>query len=83
MQENNTPLVEIFSTPNCHFCHMAKDWFNEVGIKYVDYDVASDIEKRKEMVEMSGGLSVPVIKIENDIIIGFNQDKIKELLKMA
>lgn len=72
--------VEIYSTPTCHFCHLAKDWFTAKNINYVDFDVSKDAEKRKEMVEMTGQLGVPVIKIGNDIVIGFNEEHIAELL---
>ena len=43
--------VTIYSTPTCHFCHMAKDFFKEKKVAYTEYDVSSNIIKRKEMVE--------------------------------
>lgn len=79
----NTKKVEIYSTPTCHFCHMAKDWLTAKNIPYADYNVATDLAKRKEMVEMTGQLGVPVIKIENDVMVGFNQDQMAKLLGVA
>lgn len=83
-QNTNTtptaPQVEIYSTESCHFCHMAKEWMTAKNISYVDYNVGSDLERRKEMVEMTGQLGVPVIKIGDDVMIGFNQPKMEELL---
>ncbi|MCC7160423.1 glutaredoxin family protein [Candidatus Nomurabacteria bacterium] len=72
--------VTIYSTPTCHFCHMAKDFFKEKNIAYTEYDVASNLEKRKEMVEKSGQMGVPVIVIGDEIIVGFNKPKIASLL---
>ena len=72
--------VTIYSTPTCHFCHMAKEFFKEKGIAYTEYNVASDLEKRKEMVEKSGQMGVPVIIIDGDITVGFNKPKIAGLL---
>lgn len=72
--------VTIYSTPVCHFCHMAKDFFKENNISFTDYDVASDAEKRQEMVEMTSQMGVPVIRIGDDIVIGFDESKLKELL---
>ena len=72
--------VEIYSTPSCHFCHMAKDYFNEKGVTYTEYDVAADMEKRQEMMKKTGQMGVPVIVIGNDVIIGFNKPKINDLL---
>lgn len=72
--------VTIYSTPTCHFCHLAKEFFTENNVVFTDNDVATDLEKRKEMVEMTGQMGVPVIKIDDDIIVGFDEDKVKELL---
>jgi glutaredoxin-like YruB-family protein len=77
---NTTPEVTIYSTPSCHFCHMAKDFFKENNIAYTEHDVASDLEKRKEMIEKSGQMGVPVIIIGDKLTVGFNQPKIAELL---
>jgi glutaredoxin 3 len=75
--------VIIYSTPSCHFCHMAKDFFTEHNVSFQDIDVAADQAKREEMVSMTGQLGVPVIRIGNDVIIGFNKPKVAELLDIA
>lgn len=72
--------VTIYSTPTCHFCHMAKEFFKENNIAYTEHDVASDLEQRKIMVEKSGQMGVPVIIIGDELTVGFNQPKIVELL---
>ncbi len=72
--------VKIYSTPSCHFCHMAKDFFKENNVNFTDIDVAADMDKRKEMVDMTGQMGVPVISIDGEIVIGFNKPKIVELL---
>ncbi|OGZ57613.1 MAG: NrdH-redoxin [Candidatus Spechtbacteria bacterium RIFCSPHIGHO2_01_FULL_43_30] len=72
--------VVIYSTPTCHFCHMAKEFFTENKVEFVEYNVAENTEKRTEMVEKSGQMGVPVIFIGDEMIIGFNEPKIRELL---
>ncbi len=74
------PQVTIYSTPTCHFCHMAKDFFTENGVAYTDHNVGSDLEKRKEMIEKSGQMGVPVITIDNQYVVGFDEPKLRELL---
>ena len=74
--------VTIYSTPTCHFCHAAKEFFTENNIAFTEHDVASDMDKRTEMIEMTGQMGVPVIKIDDDIVVGFDEDKIKGLLKI-
>ena len=72
--------VTIYSTPSCHFCHMAKDYFTEKGVVFTDYNVAEDMTKRAEMVQKSGQMGVPVIQIDNNLLVGFQKAKINELL---
>lgn len=74
--------VAIYTTPTCHFCHAAKEFFTENNVAYEEYDVAADQAKRQEMVEMTGQMGVPVIRIGNDVVIGFDEGKVKELLGM-
>ncbi len=74
--------VKIYSTPTCHFCHMAKDFFKENNVAFTDYNVAEDSQKREELIEKSGQMGVPVIFIGEDMVIGFNKPKIVELLGM-
>lgn len=72
--------VTIYSTPSCHFCHMAKDYFKENNVAYIEYNVASDMEKRKEMIDKSGQMGVPVIIVGSELIVGFDRPKIAGLL---
>jgi glutaredoxin 3 len=72
--------VTIFSTPTCHFCHMAKDFFKANNIAYTEHDVASDLEQRKIMVEKSGQMGVPVILIDDTLTVGFDKPKIAKAL---
>jgi len=72
--------VTIYSTPTCHFCNLVKEYLKEKGVEYTEHNVAEDLEKRKEMVEKSGQMGVPVVFIGEDMVIGFDQTKIDSLL---
>jgi len=74
--------VTIYSTPTCHFCHAAKEFFKENNIKFTDHDVSSDSEKRQEMIQKSGQMGVPVIFVDDEMIVGFDESKIKSLLSV-
>ncbi len=74
--------VTIYSTPVCHFCHSAKDFFKENNVNYTEHDVAMDAEKRQEMIELTGQMGVPVIRIDDDVVIGFDEGKLRELLNL-
>ena len=74
------PTVTIYSTPSCHFCHAAKEFFTEHHVAFTDFDVATDLQKRQEMIEKTGQMGVPVITIGDQIVIGFDEPKLRELL---
>jgi glutaredoxin 3 len=75
--------ITIYSTPTCHFCHMAKDFLNEKGIAFTDYNVAQDAVKRQEMIQLTGQLGVPVIVINDSIMVGFDREKLAQKLGVA
>jgi len=72
--------VTIYSLPTCHFCHEAKAFFTENNISFTDYDVSSDEARKNEMIEKSGQMSVPVIFVEGEMVLGFDRSKLAELL---
>lgn len=72
--------VTVYSTPTCPFCKRAKAYLSGKGISYTDNNVAQDKDKAKEMVSLSGQMSVPVITIDDEIIVGFNQTLLDKLL---
>ena len=72
--------VIVYSTPTCVYCNAAKAFFKENKIEFEDYNVAEDLEKRREMIEKSGQMGVPVISVDGEVVVGFDELKLKELL---
>lgn len=72
--------VTIYSTPTCTYCRHAKEFFKEKGVQFEDHDVSVDAARRTEMIDLSGQMGVPVITIDNDLVIGFNKPVISKLL---
>jgi glutaredoxin 3 len=79
-ETQTTKTVTIYSTPVCHFCHAAKDFFKANNVEFTDFDVASDADKRQEMIDLTSQMGVPVIRVNDDVVIGFDEGKLKELL---
>jgi len=60
---------------------MAKEFLSQKGVEYDVYDVTKDKEAVKEMLKISGGVrSVPVISICNEVVIGFDRDRVEQAL---
>jgi len=72
--------IKIYSTPTCPWCVLAKQYFAKKNIAFEDIDVSANQAKAQEMVEVSGQMGVPVITIDDQIIIGFDQEKIEQAL---
>ncbi|MDE1919194.1 MAG: glutaredoxin family protein [Patescibacteria group bacterium] len=72
--------VTIYSTPTCHFCQMTKEFLKEKGIGYTEFDVARDLAKRQEMIQKSGQMGVPVIFVGDELIIGFDKERLASSL---
>jgi len=62
---------------------MTKDFLKEKGISYTDYDVARDLEKRQEMIQKSGQMGVPVIFVGDELIIGFDKERLVSSLGIS
>lgn len=80
---DNQKPVTIYSTPTCHFCHATKEFFAENNIAFTDHDVSKDLARRQEMIDMTGQMGVPVIRIGDDVVIGFDEEKLRELLAIS
>ncbi|HBE90616.1 MAG: NrdH-redoxin [Candidatus Andersenbacteria bacterium RIFCSPHIGHO2_12_FULL_46_9] len=74
------PNVVIYTTPTCGYCHLAKAYFAENNIAYEEKNVATDLVAREEMMKKTQQSGVPVINIDGDSVIGFDQQKIAQLL---
>jgi len=83
MTEENNKKVIVYSTPTCMYCNMLKAYFEEKGVEYENVDVQANPERGREMVEATGQMGVPVTKIGDEYIIGFNQPVIAEKLGLS
>ncbi|MBI2416012.1 MAG: glutathione S-transferase N-terminal domain-containing protein [Candidatus Kerfeldbacteria bacterium] len=74
------PNIAMYTTPTCGYCKAAKAFFKEKGQTYTEYDITQDDARAEEAVRKSGQMGVPVIDIDGQIIVGFDQPKISQAL---
>lgn len=74
------PTIKVYSTPSCPYCYTVKAFLNERGFQYQDVNVAEDSRAKEEMVNKSGQMGVPVVEIDGQIIIGFDRERICQIL---
>lgn len=75
-------MIKVYSTPTCGYCVTLKKFLDEKGIKYEAVDVSQSEKDLQEMVDKSGQMGVPVVDIDGQIVVGFNRNKIVELLNI-
>jgi len=75
--------VKIYSTPTCPWCRRTKQFLQTNNIPFEDFDVASDKNARAEMVKKTGQLAVPVIDIDNEISVGFDENWLRQKLGLT
>jgi len=72
--------VTIYTTPTCVYCRAVKEFFADHKVQYEEKDVARDEQARNDMVEKSGQLGVPVITVDDEVVVGFDESRLSELL---
>lgn len=73
--------IIVYSAVWCAYCHAAKDYFDKLGVKYIDEDVEKNPDAATAAVDKSGQRGIPVIDIAGEIIVGFDRPKIDAALK--
>ena len=71
--------VTVYSTQSCQYCRMAKAFLDKHGVPYESIDVGADQEAAKKMIDLSGQRGVPVIVIDDEVIVGFDSQRLNEL----
>jgi len=74
--------VTIYSTPTCVYCRMAKEFFKAHDVQYTEHDVAADETALREMAEKTHQMGVPVIDVEGEIVVGFDEGELSKLLEL-
>ena len=71
--------VIVFSSNTCPHCHTVKEFLSQKGVEFTERNIQTDPEARKELMK-KGIMAVPVVEIDGETIVGFDRDKIEELL---
>jgi glutaredoxin-like YruB-family protein len=80
--ESDVKRVTVYSTPTCSWCNTLKAWLRKNNIRYSDVDVSRDQNAAEALVRRTGQQGVPQTDINGQIVVGFNQQRLKELLEI-
>jgi len=65
-------LIKIYTTNWCSFCVMAKRYFDEQEMPYEEINIEEEGMSREELQKVTGGMSVPQIIIDDEVIGGYD-----------
>ena len=74
--------IKVYCTPHCPWCAAAKDYLKSHGFEFEEIDVSTDPLLAEELIKKSGQMGVPVIEIDDELIIGFNKERLNEVLNI-
>ena len=80
VEADSSRRVTVYSTPTCSWCNTLKSWLKQQGIRYTDVDVSRDHRAAEELVKRTGQQGVPQTDINGQIVVGFNQERLRVLL---
>ena len=84
LNKSESPLasrsVELFSTPTCPYCSMAKRYLMDKKISFQENDVTRDHAAARRMISSTGQTGVPQLHINGHWIVGFDRKAIDEAL---
>jgi glutaredoxin 3 len=72
--------VNIYTLPTCHHCHQVKEFLSRKRVEYVEFDISKDGDALDEMTRISGARSVPVTVGCEDVVVGFDEQRLEALI---
>ena len=72
--------VTLYSSPTCGYCHQAERFLKERGVHFTKYDISVDPVSARKVAEMTGQMAVPVIMVDDQVVVGFDKPRLEQLL---
>ena len=72
--------IKLYTTPTWPACHQVKEFLSRKNANYTEFDVAKDTNAREEMINMTGKSAVPVVLVDDEVMVGFDPNKLNEIL---
>ena len=73
--------VIVYSTPGCNNCRLTKEFLKSRKVDYEEINIVEHEEAAEMIVDKTGQFGVPVVQIEGEFVVGFDEKSIEELLK--
>lgn len=72
--------IKIYTSPTCHWCKKLKEWLKKKRLAYIEHDVVESETARDEVIDKSGKMALPLIEIDGQVIVGFDEKRLEALI---
>lgn len=73
-------MIQVFTTKQCAYCLNVKQYLKMKNKEFEEVDVTDDLSKRQELQRITGFITVPITKINDEYIVGWNVSKLAAAL---
>ena len=73
-------MITVFTTKTCAYCKMVKQYLTLKGKEFQEVDLSENPEKRQELINKTGALTVPIVQVGDEFIVGWNRQRMAELV---
>lgn len=78
-----TVEISVYVVPNCKKCESLKQFFSSRDLEFELKNVNGSQELQDELKEMIGSVKIPSALINDDVLTGYDENKLTEALKNA
>lgn len=73
-------VVKVYTSPTCPYCYTLKEFLKGRNVNFEEIDVLADEKAKEEIIKKAGKLEIPIVEIDNEVVVGFDKEKIVKLL---
>lgn len=73
-------MITVFTTTTCAYCVMVKQFLSLKGKEFKVVNLDDSPEIRQSLYEKTGAMTVPITQIGDQYVIGFNRQRLAEIL---
>jgi len=76
------PDVVVYTAPWCGWCRKTVAFLDRNGVDYTNKDIEANPGFKRELIEKSGGGSIPVVEVGGELIRGYSPSRMEQLLDL-
>lgn len=74
--------IKVYTSASCQWSEKLKDWLERNSVTYDEIDVGKDVNEAKKLIKETGQMNIPVIKVNDTWMIGYDEGRLKKLLEL-